>query len=285
MPCIIITGFLRSQTISPIFGSVYKLVLMDAPKPEFHYEELSIFDVKNPSSLINALPKSFGDRIKELDKQWFNYSAAQLRGKCHPTNVEHQLRLAFWHEYNQSQENGHSMRLANVYSPCCTKDYFYRVIFKQDSKLAWLINPPAEYQIQVEEMLHLGLSRLREVLELPIFQKRPVRGGKLVNEPNTKLISEMVKIVALLDNRVKGAVIQRMAIQQQSYNVNVNQEMGREGPKSVGEIDKELRQVSRQIREIEAPYKKDLIRELSDSGGESEEVIGVEATPIGSNEE
>lgn len=239
---------------------------------DFDYKEITIFDRKNPDSLINILPAYMVKWVEGLDKRWFDYSQAMLKSKCHPSPREHQLRLAFWHEYSQAQEHSRKMKAENIYGPICTKDYFYRVIVKTPSKLAWLLNTPPEYQIQIEEMLHLGLGKLRDVLELPITDSKG---------PNTRLISEMVKIVALLDNRVKGAVVQRMSISQQNLNLNVDGKVpGPQSPKTVTELNRELSQIQREIRQIESPYKKDLIKELNGTKSESE-VIDAEATPVG----
>lgn len=242
---------------------------MSTDQVAFDFKAVSIFDKKNPHSLLNMVPATLRQRIGELDKRWFTYSPRILKSKCHPNATEEQLRIAFWHEYASAQERNVSMRMDNVYGPVCTKDFFYRVIMKSDSKVAWLVSPPAEYQIQVEEMLHLGLTRIREVLSLPLLKKG-------TREPDHRLIGEMVKIVALLDNRVKGSVIQRMAIQQQNTNINISGSDKREVPRNISEINYELKEVEREIEKIEAPQKSKMLKEFGVEGrGTEPEVIEV----------
>ena len=64
----------------------------------------------------------------------------------------------------------------------------------------------------MEEALAYGIERLREILELPMFDKKGRVDGKAA-----ELI---LKTVALLDQRVKGSVVQRAEVR--SLNVNMN---------------------------------------------------------------
>lgn len=232
-------------------------------------EELSVFDTKNPRSVVNLVPETFGKHIKKLGAQWFNLSYAQLQGRCHPTEVEERLRITFWNEYFQAQQEHRKMFMHRIFEPVCTREYFYKVVMKTESKLAWVLNPPAGYQIIVEEMLNLGLTRIREVLQLPLKDRKT---GKV----DHKLINEMVKITMFLDNRVKGAVTQRYQIQQSNLNVNVNQEM-REAPRTMEEIEKELKQLDSEIKSfknLEYPEQARLVGQINE--GRKAQIIDVE---------
>lgn len=247
------------------------------PIPEQHIEddlELSVLDSQNPHSLVRMVPEQFAKKVRELPVKFWTADEKQLAQWAKPTEVEAQLRISFWNEYQRAVDQKQSMKMGNVYAPVCTKDYFYRVICRVPSKLGYVLAPPQSYSIQMEEMLNLGLGKMREVLMLP------VRDNK--GNPNTRLIAEWVKIVALLDNRVKGAVTQNFSIRQQSLNVNVNKAAS-EAPRSVEDIDAEMRKLDREIKQLSNPEKQKLVKELNepaeDEQGEAEILEGT-ATPV-----
>lgn len=206
------------------------------------YREVTVFDRKNPRSVVNLLPVKMKQYVENLEAKWFTCSAKQLEAWCQPTEVEERLRITFWHEYGMAQDENRNINMKNVISPVCTREYFYRVVARNQSKLAYVMNPPSEYQIQVEEMLNLGLRKLREVLQLPLKEKS-------TGKPDHKLINELIKITMFLDNRVKGAVTQRLQITQQSLNLNANYEM-REAPKTMGDINAEMCAIDKEMREL-----------------------------------
>ena len=64
-----------------------------------------------------------------------------------------------------------------------------------------MLTPPANYLVVTEEALQVGLETLRAYIEEPAISE----SGKI----DTKVAEIQFKIVAFLDNRVKGAVVQK----------------------------------------------------------------------------
>jgi hypothetical protein len=87
----------------------------------------------------------------------------------------------------------------------------------------------------------------------------------------------------LIDNRVKGAVVQNIKIDQTSKNLNINYEP----PKSTNEIDKELRNIQKEILALAGGPSSDAL-ELDAamfSTDEIKEEIIVESSRINESEE
>ena len=64
----------------------------------------------------------------------------------------------------------------------------------------------------MRHLLHRGTDRLYEIMELPFVDAD--------GRTNTAAIAQFLKVFQMIDLRVKGAVTQRVQIEQKSLNVN-----------------------------------------------------------------
>ena len=76
----------------------------------------------------------------------------------------------------------------------------------------WIFCPPISYQVAMRNILHKGTERLMEIMSLPIIDDQ----GK----PDSRVIVNILRAFQLVDIRVKGAVTQKLQIQQQTHNIN-----------------------------------------------------------------
>jgi len=157
--------------------------------------------------------------------------------------------------------------MLNVYKELCTKEYFYTVFIKDPLKIAWMLRMRKSYHFAMEELLDIGLSQFREIMLIP---------NKVGGKVDTRLVAEKVKIFAIVENRVKGAVAQK--IEQKNLNVNVNT---KQQDKSVQDVEKELKALNKEIKQIEQnaiknPYVVDQVVE--------KEVVVVESREMGVGE-
>lgn len=139
-----------------------------------------------------------------------------IRQKADPTELDERVRLTFWDEFHQASVQGRKMHINNVINSHTTtievlvRDY----LRKPGVKLAYIITPPRRYGTSMRILLDKGMRRMEEILDMPL---------KLPNgNPNAALISQVIKAFQLIDLRVKGAVIQKMQIQQQNLNLNAD---------------------------------------------------------------
>jgi len=204
--------------------------------------EITFWEENNPKCVINMVTDKLREYMRALPPEMLSAGAKDLRKRLDPGWTVEQLRIAFWDEFFLTVDNDHpTMRMAAVYGKICNREHFYDLI-KHPLTLAYMLQPPADYMYKMRALLDMGLERFHEVLNMDVAHKD--------GSANTKLITEIIKIVALVDNRVKGAVAQKLTIDQTSKNLNynVNQEQAYEAPKSAREIQLELSDIEKQIK-------------------------------------
>lgn len=197
-------------------------------------ENLNPFDEVNPFSLLRLAPEALATAIQNLDPKWYRHTERELRALVKPDPKLSRVRLNFWDEYLRACEQQRPMNITAVIKFVCSPTTFYERYARSGSSLAWIITPPTEYMLAMRDNLELVWDKLREVIEKPIAQKTLVtqRGGApvldeegkpmFVEQMDNKHIGNLIKIAAMLDLRVKGAIIQKVQIDQRNLNMNVD---------------------------------------------------------------
>ncbi len=138
------------------------------------------------------------------------------------------LRLAFWAEYeNAVSRNRISMNTRQIIGGIVTLQTFHSII-KKPKNLAFILCPPTDYVAQVTEALHVGMENIRKIASARVVDQ----SGKM----DTKAAEAVLKAVAMLDLRVKGAIIQR--IDQRTLNVQVKSKPLTQLPTDPAELDR-----------------------------------------------
>ncbi len=197
--------------------------------------ETSILDRANPRAVINLVPPAVQRAIENVPQDFFSLTEVELekespQGKW--TIADRRMRTSFWLEYTRSQDTGHAMSMSLVYGGICSRNYFYESFLTNKARMAYLLSQPADYKIAVEEALTCSVDKVREILEMPLYD--PVTG-----RPDTKVAEAILKAFKMLDDRVKGAVVQRV----EQKNLNVNYEAGKKPgatPETMDDLDKKL---------------------------------------------
>lgn len=220
--------------------------------PNDFKREISLKEADNPRSLVNLLPAAVSEAVLSVPDDLLELELDQLEkqmswGRFH--QIDKRLRVSFWAEYDRAIQDGNKMHIHNVYQGVCSRMQFYRVI--QDRvRMAFILTPPESYTISVEEALLQGVRRLREILEFPLYDKK--------GNPNTKVAEVIVKTYAMLDMRVKGAVVQR--VEQKNLNVNVNGNQALEQlPETVADLDRELLDLEARAKERATGIPEDIV--------------------------
>lgn len=102
------------------------------------------------------------------------------------------LRMKFWYEYDLAQSESRNIRAVNIFMGICDAVVFYKKM-KDPRQVAWLLTRPASYEDATAEMHQFALKRLRQDLE----------------NPDPKMAKVRLEIFIALDNRIKGAVVQK----------------------------------------------------------------------------
>jgi hypothetical protein len=230
--------------------------------------EVVFWEARNPKSVMNLVSPKLAECMRVLPQDFLGMSEKALRKKLDPGWVDEQLRIAFWDEYFLTVDtNGSRMRMEAVYARVCAKDVFYDRV-ANPLALAYICKPPQDYLYQMRSLLNLGLERFAEVLQLPLEHEGRV---------DTRLIAEIVKIVTIVDNRVKGAVTQKFQIDSTSKSVNLNVDY--EAPKTHQDIQKELKDIEKEIKSLQSPQSSLNLFNPEESAEEVSEEINDERDP------
>lgn len=198
-------------------------------------DESNLLDADNPYSLLELAPPAVRAAIENLPTKFFGYSEKKLRDEANAPAEIARLRMSFWDEYIRASSEQRLMDVRSIVRGVCSHNYFYEKILANQNWTAFITIPPADYGLAIREMLELSWDRIREVLMLPITEKVPLRiserneeTGKMetryeiIEKPNTKLIGEIRQITNMLDLRVKGAIMQKVQVENRNLNMSVN---------------------------------------------------------------
>ena len=164
-----------------------------------------MWDITNPTAIINMVPPTVAQcflTAYQTKPDIFSMDEVNLLETLEnkPTSVDNCIRLGFWKEYDMAQYEDRKMQIRSVIAGICTAQYFYTRYLKKIDLVAWLLTPPMNYEMQTTEALAFGLHQLRDILSQP-----HVKDGQI----DTKMAGAKFRIVQMLDNRVKGAPMQK----------------------------------------------------------------------------
>jgi hypothetical protein len=201
--------------------------------------EIIFWEENNPTSIINLVSERLRELMRALPPSLLAMTDNEIREKLDPSWIQDQMRLAFWDEYFLTIDNNQrKMRVQAIYCQSASRETFYNQI-ENPLFLAYLTKPPAGYILKMRSLLDMAMERMREVLKYPLEDTN----GKL----NVKLVTEIIKIATLADNRIKGAVTQKIEIDSTQKNLNINLNQNYEAPKTHQDLDKELKMLEKEI--------------------------------------
>mgnify|MGYP000417392085 CR=1 FL=1 len=204
-------------------------------------KEITIWEEGNKLCLVNLLPKFVGEAVRALTPEICSLSEYEHRKNFKIAEVDELLRIAFWDEYFQTCDDRatggeqQNMRMDAIYPRICSKETFYSYVIKTPERLAYMIKPPRGYMLSNRNLLEKGYQKFQEILELPLKDEN----GKI----NTGLVGQLIKMVILLENRVRGSVAHQLNINSQSLVANVNYE----APMHNRNIDAEIHKADMEI--------------------------------------
>jgi hypothetical protein len=240
------------------------------PRPKDKTFEKSLMDYENPLAMINLVTLDVREAIERIPTAWMKMDEEEfIEANGEPLTTVYQLRHQFWTEFDRAVDSRSQMSMVNVYTACCSRTYWHRILGDIKS-LAFIMIPPASYFAMTEELLSRGLKRVRDILALPLKRANgevDARAGEL-----------LLKTVMFLDMRLKGGFLHRS--EQVSLNVNRNVSITQDGS---GANSNPLQNLDDEIKALQ-----DQIDKAGSSGGlpdpskfmsanKSAEVIDVES--------
>ena len=230
---------------------------------------ISILDEENRHALINLVPFEFKEKIKRIPIEYFELSEKDLSKISKPDDTMNRLKLRFWDEWQIAILSGleTDISIQAVYYGVCTEEYFYRNVFDNLKGLAWVITPPADYVVTMRDVLKTGIERLKDIITLPLYEEKYVKEGReylrdedgnylVERKINKGVITEIRQIVSMLSDRVHGAIVQRLDVNQKSMHMELSGETQRllenPGDPSPTESSDELSSIDDQLKKITA---------------------------------
>lgn len=249
-------------------GSVPRVQISKDPHSSTIHQMLEFkdpFDFENKFALVNLLP----DRMKILYEHP-NVQRYMLEGEhkieemLQPNTTLRRLRLNMWHLYTQIQEytafkgpaaKPYQFGMEKVCMGVCFPKYFYQVVLPDELSMAYMFTPPTDYEVILRESLDLGMKRMREILEFPLYTQRYSKEGVPLGapRPDTKVADLILKTVALLDLRLNGAIPKTIhqTVHSKNVNYNVHEDIAiREELMTLENIDKKIDQIRMQTKDL-----------------------------------
>ena len=206
--------------------------------------EAPILDRNNPHSVINLSPPPLADAITKIPSDVWGLTTREIRDRFRKskyddfTEVEERLRLSFWKEYDSCIKERRKIQLGNITAGVCLLTFFTKHVLTNSDRLAYILTPPQDYLKAMEELLHMGLEQMKEIMLLPLYDDK----GKA----DAKLAHVKLQLFNSIQDRVRGAVVQKT----ESKTMNLNLEGQAPPMTEVAKLDS-LEEINRRLAELE----------------------------------
>lgn len=159
-------------------------------------------------TLLNLLQNcpAFREKILQLrldNPEYLTWDEATFKQKHREliTLITMRVRIALWQEFELAILNNRNIRVKQIFAGVCTETAFYNLI-ENPIRLAFILLAPTDYIVTLKEAHEAGLDKLRELLSAKIIDDE----GYM----NPKAADMVIKAFALIDARLKGAIVQRV---------------------------------------------------------------------------
>lgn len=215
-------------------------------------------DIEGEQGLLQLMSEAptFVEAVLRLQKEAPEYldldeqTAKKQFKKSLSLNVL-RLRMSLWQEYELARQRNRKMRATQIYAGVCSQLTWSKTL-ADNEKLAFIVTPPSDYLVVLKEAHSAGLDSLREIVSAKVVDE----DGYLL----PKAADAVIKAFALLDMRLKGAIIQRVdtRVLSKSMNMNVNLPSGGDTmknqlPHDMDEVDRQLAEVREKIKGLSTP--------------------------------
>jgi len=187
----------------------------------------------NPRSLMNIAPQGVSELLEKMDPKLLQLSERELKLRVPEDPQLNRLRIAFWKEYDNAQSQMRGMLWNNISRFLQLRPVSYTKYFHNPQTMAYILCPPASYDVFLEESLSHGMTRIREILDLPLRDE----DGKV----NPKVGELILKAAAFLDLRAHGGFLQKSVHAEVGMSVGGMKKLANE--LSLEEIDKKIKEL------------------------------------------
>ena len=138
--------------------------------PELVEDELPV------KSIAEYLTPKLREVFDELPMRLREMPLADLEILVEPSVLMKRLKVGFWREYRKTIVEGRTeLSLIHAYENICSRQHFYEHMVNNFEHFTWLLHPPVEYEVKVEEALDYGIDKVRKMLEAPLYTEKARR--------------------------------------------------------------------------------------------------------------
>lgn len=168
------------------------------------------FDPGDKNSFFNMLPEHSKvlTKITELKSEIARgYSDQEFKeqfGYDKNYRMMRRIRINFWNLFNEQVGSPNpKIQHQRIWAGITSKATFLRLM-NEDLYATFMLTQPQDVTLIQEDLLYEGYKYLEEILELDLHDQK----GNLQNS----LIGHKIKIIEMMENRLRGSVVQRAQI-------------------------------------------------------------------------
>lgn len=196
-----------------------------------------IKDKSNPVSLVSICPQVLAERIRAIPEDILEMPLKDLEKAICVTEDDEMLRVCFAQEVERARRQGKPVIQANIYEGVFTAKTFSFYI-ANSFKLAYIIRPFPEYETSLENILLLGLQRMKNIMKQPLVDQE----GKF----DYRLAQIQISLFKDVSDRTRGASTQKVEMNSKSLSVSVTKDITHSSPIQIPD------DLDRQLLELEA---------------------------------
>ena len=194
-------------------------------------------------AIMRMLPEMVAANIYLIPDEYLTFDANELETLTPNrrfTMTDNKLRISFWREHSRAIAQCCNMNISNVVRGVCSRAFFTRFM-NDKARMAYMILPPDDYEIAMEEFTGYGIDKLREAFD------EALKSFKTDKDP--KMYESIRKTVEMLIVHTKGEPIRRVENKNLNMNVDASKAVGASSASTIEEIDAKLKALEIEVGE------------------------------------
>lgn len=187
--------------------------------------------------------KDLQKRISEIPPETFDLTETELKKRLKaPTPELSRLRMVFWDEYSQAVDQQRQISTPALYRGIMPKRAFEAIT---DLELAYVLTPPTNYVVAMQELMDLSTSRLREIMTTPFIKKitktKTLEDGTKVEETTEQVDTAAMDLVFKIATRIEDRMLGAIATRHEHLNLHISNKFP--SGQDLGSIEAEIQAI------------------------------------------
>lgn len=192
-------------------------------------------DLNNPQHFINLVPPKIREAILTIPHDFFKWTEKEIMSHMKEESildVDFELRLSFWEEYERVFQQANKMKMINIIRGVISEPTFYNHVLSKPVRVLFMITEPSYYKKRLKYAHHLLTNKILEIAKMDI------RDSSKDGLPDAKTMAIQLEAFKYADQRLHGSIIQRT----ENKNLNATVEIKAEA-QTHDEIDRQIKEL------------------------------------------